>query len=158
MPLLGRSYRKPGQSTEGVTNETMHRSVRRRWQSKHLSWRPWALNGFVPEKDGSSGKWKWVKRESADSAGHGAGGQGIIEIPEETFARAPHTSYQSRLRDIGAKRLRFQRKLDFLARDSHAYLRDEYEPAVKPEAAQQQAKMVSGRAEGWASSLSRRCW
>lgn len=122
MPLLGKSYRKPGQS-KGITNEVMHCSVRRRWQCQKLKWRPRALNGFTPVQDGDTGKWRWVK--SSD------GGQSVaIELPEETFQRSP-TSWQHRLRNVSAKRLNFNRKLDFLAKNSHAYLRDDYEPPIK---------------------------
>ena len=122
MPLLGKSYRKPGQS-KGITNEVMHRSVRRRWQCNKLKWRPRALSGFTPVQGGDTGKWKWVKSS--------IGGQSAaIELPEEIFQRSP-TSLQHRLRNVSAKRLNFNRKLDFLAKNSHAYLRDDHEPPVK---------------------------
>ena len=121
MPLLGKSYRKPGQS-KGITNEVMHRSVRRRWQCNKLKWRPRALSGFAPVQS-DTGEWKWVKPS--------IGGQSAaIELPEEIFQRSP-TSWQHRLRNVSAKRLNFNRKLDFLAKNSHAYLRDDYEPPVK---------------------------
>ena len=121
MPLLGKSHREPGRS-RGITNEVIHRSVRRRWQCNKLNWRPRALSGFIPVQ-GDAGEWKWVK----PSIGvHSA----AIELREETFQRSP-ISLQHRLRNISAKRLNFNRKLDFLAKNSHAYLRDDYEPPVE---------------------------
>ncbi|KAF8429079.1 hypothetical protein EV426DRAFT_570971 [Tirmania nivea] len=110
-------------SSKGITNEVMHRSVRSRWQCNKLKWKPRALSGFSPVQSDDSCEWRWVKPPS--------GGQSVaVELPEEIFQRSP-TSWQRRLRDVSAKRMNFSRKLDFLPRNSHAYLRDDYEPPIE---------------------------
>ncbi|KIK54081.1 hypothetical protein GYMLUDRAFT_88233 [Collybiopsis luxurians FD-317 M1] len=84
-------YRTPGAygGYDEETNETIHPSVRARWQSSREKCRklkdglgvyaPEALRGFEP-REGANGSWEWVKKEK---------GQEVLVISEASFpARA----------------------------------------------------------------------
>ena len=98
MVLLWWKYRTPGayaESKEGVgaTNETVHASVRERWNKLKPEWRPKSLEGFEPvQKDG---KWVWVKKGTKD--GWFSSGTKEIDVPEEQFTEDKST-FEWRLR------------------------------------------------------------
>ncbi|KIK54038.1 hypothetical protein GYMLUDRAFT_49007 [Collybiopsis luxurians FD-317 M1] len=78
-------YRTPGGYYK-ETNETMHPSVRVRWQSSREEnielrdgpgiYAPTALSGFEP-REGANGKWEWVKTRN---------GEEVLVIPETPFS------------------------------------------------------------------------
>ncbi|EIM79463.1 uncharacterized protein STEHIDRAFT_69453 [Stereum hirsutum FP-91666 SS1] len=77
-------YRTPGmyenerELEKGDTNETMHASVKARWDMLRPSWRPKALEGFRPEVIEGGGI-EWVKRDSK--------GKELLMIKEEPFLK-----------------------------------------------------------------------
>ncbi|KIK53916.1 hypothetical protein GYMLUDRAFT_249959 [Collybiopsis luxurians FD-317 M1] len=81
-------YRTPGayrgfDGETNVTNESIHPSVRARWQTSREKggelkddpsiYAPKALRGFEP-REGANGNWEWVKKEN---------GEEVLVIPEE---------------------------------------------------------------------------
>ncbi|KAH9836798.1 uncharacterized protein C8Q71DRAFT_708144 [Rhodofomes roseus] len=85
-------YRAPGAYGKpvGRTRETVHASVRERWETKPAGkeWRPPALTGFEPRQR-ADGRWEWVKDA-------GGGKQTVIE--EESFETKPEGSFEWLLR------------------------------------------------------------
>lgn len=106
-------YRTPGAYTvSGQTQETMHASVRERWQSSRERgittgppiWKPMALKGFELRK--VSDQWEWVKKDS-DGKDH-------LVIAEFSFPEHVDTIQPSSLE----WRLRYRNEIGIDANDS----------------------------------------
>ncbi|KAF8636793.1 hypothetical protein AX16_010951 [Volvariella volvacea WC 439] len=92
-------YRTPGaypgkKGSNGPTNETIHASVRERWQSskaQHLTtgpetWAPKSLEGFEPRE--VDGAWVWVKTDKGGWWGTDKGKE-VLRIREAAFPARP---------------------------------------------------------------------
>lgn len=66
----------------GATNETIHASVKARWDK--LKWRPKSLHGFEP-REGAGGTVEWVKEDR----------NGNVVLKEEAFPEEPVKPYFS---------------------------------------------------------------
>jgi hypothetical protein len=102
--LQGWKYRRPGEygAKDGAsgcsanTKETIHASVRERWNNKGwlkdkkspAEWRPEALNGLIPRQK-ASGKWEWVRLDKK--------GQPVLVIDEDDF-KEEKTSFEAQVR------------------------------------------------------------
>ena len=155
MPLLGKAQRLPGRyRLPRKTNETMHRSVRERWKSLKVSWRPPALSGFSlvqlqlptpsttpqchddhhtppppppPASPKPSSIWTWA---------HTLPSGLTLSIPEDPFPVDSPTSWQYRLRNMSSSRRFLIRRVENSNKhtdgkqDRWSYLRDDYVPPL----------------------------
>ncbi|KAF8646898.1 hypothetical protein AX16_007047 [Volvariella volvacea WC 439] len=112
-------YRTPGAypgktGFNGPTNETIHASVRERWQSSRVQglttgpkvWAPKSLEGFEPRE--IDGAWVWVKTEQGGWLGKDKGKE-VLRLNEATFPARPALP-------VGLKPLEGEASLEWLLR------------------------------------------